>query len=239
MVLGGLAQLIGIHKGPASQVIDFIQASVLVMPAMYILFAQGLTHIFRMVYSHRHMLRWACLAMIVFWMLPSANFRPGRHILYDTSTVFMDDSDKPLRVQQLQTRRNKIKEFKLIANWINHNTDSSVIVLSDDIEMRMYCRRPILASRDDLQYTRHLPADSFEQWAQRLTRQDELIYTSSRRPDSEAIVEWLKTIELQNKPARWLMPLPADFCPTATPQLEEVHPEGWGRHFKLYIINLQ
>ncbi len=171
LLLHGISQFIGILLHTAPPYIDFIQASSWVMLPLYVLFAQALTHIFRMVYRGRHLVRWACAALMIAWMLPSDNLKPLRHGLYYATTMFLEDSQKPIRILELQERIKEDAELKSIATWARQNTDRQAVFITDEPLFRAQAQRAIHVSREDIRHFYYLAPWLLPQWTDQVLQQ--------------------------------------------------------------------
>jgi hypothetical protein len=241
MGLHGLSQLAGLIQAGPPPVIGFVQASSLVMLALYVLFAQGLTQLFRIVREHRGLLRWACAVLVGVWMIPSDNLRVARHAAYDAATTFMEESEKPLRVQQLHLRRDRGREVRRIAEWAAAQSDRNAVFLTDDIEFRMYARRSILASRDDVRITYLLAPSRLARWMDRVAQQRHVLALAASQPTASALRQWIARLREEPRFAdvpQWYVIFRADAAPEANGALNEVVRRGWGNHYRLFRLNL-
>ena len=152
MGLQGISQLWGHLSGKGPPVVDFYRAASLAMLPLYVLFAQALTNLFRLVRTHRFWLATACAAMLAAWIIPSDNFQVARHSLLDTATMFMNEVDKPAYVQRHHERSGERAELDTIARWAAAHTDASAVFFTTDIRFRMLSRRSIVASDEDIGY---------------------------------------------------------------------------------------
>ena len=245
MGLQGLGQALGAVERRVPLVTDFIQASVLVMFAIYVLFAQALVHLFRIVRTHRTALRWALAAVAALWLLPSDNARPLRHGFYHVVAALTPSSAEPQRVIELRLRARQEEDLRNIALWARDRTDLSAIFLTEDIAFRMASRRSLLASRADIDAIYHLPAGRVQQWLDDIQDQKLLLQPSSRRPNPAELAAWVDDLSrrprLQNATA-WYAIFPAAASPAESDRVVEIRPDRsvqplhWGEHYRLFVI---
>ena len=234
--LSGASQLVGamLHQPP--WIIDFPQAAAWVMLPLYVLFAQALTHVFRMVRNSRGYLRWLCAAMMVAWMLPSHNLRPLRHWLYSAASITMDEAHKPARVQELAERKRKADELKALAGWARGNTDLRAMFLTDSGTFRMLARRSIYACSDDVRPFYYLAPQLLPKWTGQVLAQ----YRWLGGPiDESAIVndvdKLTKTHPFRDVP-EWYVLLPTRPGLGNLRQLRPVTSQAWGRYWQVYQV---
>ncbi|MCK4603047.1 MAG: hypothetical protein KAU28_11310, partial [Phycisphaerae bacterium] len=236
--LHAVSQLIGDVQGKAPPVIDFFHAASLVMLPLYVLFAQALTNIFRMVRTHRSWLRWLCAALMAAWIIPSDNFRLPRHAALDKATMFMKEADKPRRVRKHHDRIARRAELERVGQWARYNTDRNAVFLVDLPEFRMLSRRAIAACTDDLWYAYHLAPARLAEWTARIAEQRALLYPPTGTADLIALQRFadkLAATEMFEEAEGWFVVLRADVTPEKT-TIEEIEPDGWGRFYRIYRL---
>jgi len=238
--LSGISQLVGFIRSRPPAVVDFVRASRLVMLPLYVLFAQALTNLFRLVRTHRGLLQWACAVLMAAWMIPSDNLRVLRHAALDTVTMFMNESDKPRNVQRHHRRHHERSELAGIAAWARANTDRNAVFLVDRIEFRMLARRAIAASPDDVRYFYYMVPSRLGGWIDRLEGQNRFLHPrtgrSARPQELKAFVAELATLPEYRSVSRWYIILAADMPMEDTDELEVVSGLGWGSHYRLYRL---
>jgi hypothetical protein len=236
--LHGLSQLVGTLRHQAPPIVDFAQASSLVMLPLYVLFAQALTNLFRLVRTHRALLRWACAAFMAGWMLPSDNLQAARHMVYRWASALMEADQQPLRFQEITVKRAKDAELAEIAFWARHNTDKDAVFLTGSVEFRMLSRRAIVVSQDDVKYFYYVTPWELEEWIWRMARQSEVLSPPAGEASEQAISQFVD--ELKNRGYRevagWYVILPAEAAPDAPGALEPITAQGWGQHYRLYRV---
>ena len=239
-VLQGLSQLIGFLRGQAPPVIDFVQASSLVMLPLYVLFAQTLTNLFRLIRAHRAWVRWGCAALMAAWMVPSDNLRVARHRLLDAATMYMEEGDKPRRVQRHRERAERRRELAAIAGWARRHTDPSAMFLTDRLEFRMLSHRAILAGENDARYIYYLAPWRLPDWMDRLKRQKRLLNPKAGdRAGAEALRDFAGELAARQEfrdAKHWYAVIRAGAGSEKTDILEPVSGQGWGRHYRLYRL---
>jgi hypothetical protein len=234
--LQGVSQMIGAAAGSVPPHIDFIQASALVMLGLYVLFAQGLTHLFRIIRTYRRQMQWICVAVMVAWMLPSDNLRVARHAMYEAASFFKEPPDKPLRVQELRRDAQRRRELAEIAHWARARSSASAVFLTEEIRFRMLSRRSILASAEDIRFIYALAPGRLPEWRARVARQGELLHPPSGQADLDAIKQWIEA-EIARRPilqgaGEWLVILDAGLL-GPEPAPGEIRQPAWGNHLRL------
>ena len=228
--LHGVSQLAGVIRHTGPPVIAFLQASAFVMLPLYVLAAQGITNLFRLVRNHRWLLRWACVAAMAAWLIPSDNLQVVRHLAYDGATMFMEEADKPLRVQKLHALREERAELEDIAKWARGTNRRSVFV-TDRNEFRMLARRSIVVNRDDVIYYYYLSPQNLGIWKDRLEQQAKLF----RNPaDMPGLVKFRRSMSEQEdfaEAVNWYAILPANLAATVGAE-----PAWWGKHYRVFLI---
>jgi hypothetical protein len=235
--LHGLSLLISAARHTGPPVVAFLQASAYVMLPLYVLLAQAITNLFRLVSAHRWLLRWACAAAMAAWMVPSDNLRVLRHGAYDLATMFMDEANKPLRVQELHAKRRAGAEFRNIADWAKEKQeDVNSVFVTNRNDFRMLARRSIVVHAEDIIYFYYLAPSRLGGWLDRLKRQQKLF---KGPPNMYELVEFRGSLSRQRafaKAAEWYAILPAEHAPTGGERFE-VEPDGrWGKHYVVYHI---
>jgi len=238
----GLSQLAGSITGRPPLIIGFVQAGSLVMLPLYILFAQALTNLFRLIRNHRAWLRWTCTALALAWIVPSDNFRICRHAIYDTATMFMAEERKPLRVQELHRRRERQAELRRMAVWASNpkNTPVTSLFVTDDVGFRMLARRGIVASADDFGFFYHMAPWRLENWTDLVRRSDRMTRPrAGARANAQQLRQFADDLSAQAQYAQvtqWYAILRAENAPARPDPIEEIHSQSWGRHYRLYRL---
>jgi len=235
--LHGSSQLAGILSGKSPPISDFAQASSIVMLPLYVLFAQALTNLFRLMRSHKVRLRWVLVAFLAAWMAPSDNFRVVRHVAYDLATSFVDEDKKPLRVQQLHARSERRAELASIASWARSNTPTESVFLIDSAEFRMLSQRSIVAARSDISYFHYVTPWQLGEWRDTVTAQRRALRPPTGRTSDLAILDFVNVHVRDNtkQAERWYAILRVADAPETPGALVEVTGNGWGSHYRLYL----
>jgi len=242
LIVGGFFISIGLHSltfitgslrqaGPPA--VAFLQASAYVMLPLYVLVAQALTNLFRLVSTHRLLLRWACVAAMAAWLIPSDNLRILRHMGYDAATMFM--AEKPLRVQQLNTRKAAHAEFDNIAQWAR-GTDKKSLFATNRNEFRMQGRRSMVVYEDDVRYYYYLAPWGLGGFLDRLKRQAALF---QRPTDISELVQLRRDLSARGgfaEATEWYAILPAKLAPLDGGSFEINEAGKWGKHYRLFRI---
>jgi len=238
MGLHGLSQKVGDWMGTAPPVIDFVQASNLLMLPLYALLAQAITNLFRLLRGHRAALRWVLFALLGAWMVPSANLRVARWELADLGASLLSEADKPEYVLRHNEKRNRNRELQAIADWATQRPGSMYI--TDRDEFRVLARRPIVAGNNDPRYLYYLAPWRLEQWLSRHQRQDEILHPPAGTTNPDAVtgfVEGLIDAEPDmNAVSQWYLLLHSSSAPLEPGALQPVESGQWGRFYRLYRI---
>jgi len=236
--LHGLSQKVGDSLGTAPPVIDFIQASNLLMLPLYALLGQAITNIFRLLRGHRAALRWVLVALLGAWMLPSANFRVARWKLADLGASLLSEADQPAYVLRHHEKRRRRRELRAVADWVAGRPGSMCI--TDRGEFRVLARRPIVAGPNDPRYLYYLAPWRLEQWLGRYRRQEELLHPSAGTTDPDAVIGFVTDLIRQEPDlagvSEWYLLLHASSAPTEPGALQPIESGGWGRFYRLYRI---
>lgn len=233
--LHGLSQWIGLWRDDAPWVIDFAGGACFVMLPLYVLFAQSLTNLFRLLHTHKTVLRWACIALMAAWLLPTDNLRVGRHYFYKWTTAFMEDDQKPLRVLELRDRRQERTELASLAAWARENTPPDAMFITDRAEFRMLSRRPVAVCRDDVKYYYYVTPWKMDEWIEWILQQKKLLQS----PSEAAVDEFIATLRKGGFPetSQWYIVLSAENPPQIRAGLTPVESPRWGDQYLLYRIH--
>ena len=240
LVLHGLSQVAGLLFRTAPPVIDLVQASSLVMLPLYVLLAQALTNLFRIIRGwYPHLLRWGCAALLAAWMIPADNFRVARHSFYELAAGLMPSNlNVNRRVQELRLRRERREALTAIANWAKagKNTATDAVFIIDAGEFRMLASRAIFVTEEDVRYAYYLAPWRMEECSARLKEQARQL----RQPDVDALAQFVRTAaakDLADVP-EWYIVLQAGLVPDKMQGLELLAPQGWDKHYQVYRIYL-
>lgn len=234
-----ISQVVGSIRGTPPPIIDFFSATSLVMLPLYVLFAQALTNLFRLVRTHGHWVRWACVIVMAAWIIPSDNFRLPRHKAMDMATSFMDAEDKPHSVIKHQDRAASRKEMRLLTEWLNLNSHKNAVIISDRSEVRMLSRRSMAACKDDIWYFYHLAPGRLEEWTARVQRQRELLRPAAARVDLTALGQFADDLAATsefNRAEQWYVITRASDAPETPVGANEILSECWGKYYRLYRL---
>lgn len=236
LVLHGASQLAGMLRGQAPPIIDFAQGANLLMLPLYVLFAQALTNLFRLIRTHRAALRWACAAFMAAWMLPSDNLRVPRHLGYELASIFMEEDQKPLRVQELRAKKLRDAELAAMAQWASSNTPIDAVFLIDNAEFRMLSRRSIAASRDDVKYFYYVTPWQLDNWQQRVVRQNAVLSPPTGKATDLAIMQFIQELAQDGMEgaSEWYVVLGIRAAPDTPGALQPIYGAQWGNFYRLY-----
>ncbi len=234
-----LSQLSGSIKGTAPPIIDFFHATSLVMLPLYVLFAQAMTNLFRLVRTHGRWVQWACAVIMAAWIIPSDNFRLPKHTAMEMATRFMDAEDRPRSVIRQLDRKASQNEMLMLTKWISMNTERNVVVISDRPETRMLSRRSVAACKDDIWYFYHLAPGRLEEWTARVQRQRELLHPVSSRVDFAALGQFADDLAATDEfkdASQWYVILKTSDAPQTPDGANEISSESWGNFYRLYQL---
>lgn len=234
----------------APPVIDFLQASCLVLLPLYVLLAQELTNLFRLGRDHPKLLRWGCVVLAVVWMLPSDNLRVGRYWAAETALSSLsrrkqDEQSLLQYVSQLSAyverhreRVDRDAELAAIASYARSRDGS--IYLTDQGEFRMLSSRPIVAAPEDVRYYYYLCPGRLGQWMDRFSRQDKLLHPSAGPAEPATIAAFAEELasatSTEKPPEEWYVILGAPESPEPPGALKPIQAGPWGKYWKLYRI---
>jgi hypothetical protein len=243
-VLHGASQAVGKLAGTAPPVIDFIQASSLIMLPIYVLIAQGITNVSRLI-RHRRTLRWVLAVLAVAWMLPSDNIRVARHGVQSAATAVFRQSERPRSVRRHTRRREERAELAAIGRWAQDHTGAGAVFLVDVDEFRIFSRRSVVANRNDARTIYYLAPWQLDELMKRVDRQDRLLHPRGGPrfdPESLRFVEELASGDEFQGVEEWYAILAGAVETEDIPQLQQVLPaddeRGWGKHYVVYRLKL-
>ncbi len=251
LVLHGISQFIGTVWGSAPPIIDFVQAINWSMLALYVLFAQAITHLFRIAQKrHRHALRWAMAAFMVAWMLPSDNLRVLRHWAYYLPSA-VSDMEQPLRVQELEEERASARELAAVGQWAQDHADVDALFITAEERFRVEARRSVFVCRDDVRYYYYLAPWLLEGWTHHVEAQFHWLYAPIMPGDIIQSMDRLINVGAipgahppeENPYAdvrEVYLLLSVSAVPKDIGRLEEVHSDAWAReHWRLFRVPLR
>lgn len=235
--LHGIFQWFGLIWNSAVGLIDLTQASCWVMLPLYVMFAQALTHLFRIVQKNRSYLRWACAAFMVVWLLPSKNLLAFRHMSYALVTSHLEESEKSIRVQELADRAKQKDELSAIAQWAKTQTDDNAMFMTYSNLFRMKARRNIFVCREDFRYFYYLSPWLLDKWAEDVELQSRMFANPIRQGQITAGITKLSKRPEYRKVSVWYVLLPVTASGAELEQLEEVKSDKWGQHLRVFKID--
>ncbi len=237
--LHGLSQWLGRVWGSTPPVIDFVQASCWVMPALYVLFAQAMTHLFRIVQRNRRYLQWACAVLLVAWMLPSDNLRLVRHGIYHLGSAFLEETDKPIRVQELQDRTRKNAELSALADWAREKTDRRAVFITGQETFRMQARRSLFVNREDVRHFYYLAPWELDDWTKQVVLQYQWLSDPLNAKTLTAGVNRLAAEKSYEGVPEWYVLLPRRTGTEDVGSLKEIPSQTWGQYWRVFRIPLR
>ncbi len=232
----GLIQLVARYNGTVPATIDLAQASVWIMPPLYVLFSQTLTNLSRIAGKHITILRWGCAALLIGWLLPADNFQPLRHELYRAGPVFMEEEHLPARVEELRRQRDEDTELRAVATWARLNTDRRAVFLTQESVFRAIACRSLYISTADFRYLYYLRPGALEDWITRIEQQYEWL---SEPIEPEIIVRDISELSKQEpygSVREWYVIFPAHLVGDEIAALREIHRSDWGQWYRVFRI---
>ena len=239
----GLTQLYAQLSQTAPPAVGFIQASCWIMLGLYILFALGLTHLFRMVRRSGIIVRYGLAGFMLLWMVPSANLQFFRHKLYAQIGNMVEEENRPLRLQEISDRKQKRDEYRQIARWAktSERIPKNAIFITDSPEFRIYSEKSLLACQDDILYFYFLAPWHLKQWTNTFYNQSQCL--GGNRTMRETI-NWLRKIQSRkpyNDVTNWYIVLPSRLAiwqDKTVPGFREINSPLWGRYWRVFEVKL-
>lgn len=234
--LHGLMQAVGAMTDRGPPIIAFSQASTWTMLGLYILFAQALTLLFRILRKHRRALRWVCALFMIAWMLPSMNLRPARWMVYRWANQQFDTLQEPTPLDEVIEEMDSGRELRSMARWARTHTPEESVFLVDSAQFRMLSCRSLYACRSDIRPVYYLTPWLLEDWTHRC--QEQLKWLSPPI-DVERLSEAIDAMAREpvyQQVGAWYLVLPAAWAPQETGRLTEIPSPGWGRYWRLYSL---
>ena len=226
-------------------VVAFIQASSWVLLGLYILFALGLTHLFRMVRRSRPIVRWGLTIFMLLWMVPSANLQFFRHQVYQQVANLVLEDKQPIRLQEIQERKIKQEEYIQIATWARskENVPKESIFLSNSPAFRIYSGRSLLVCQDDILYFYYLSPWLLKDWTQLLFKQSRCLAGNMTQIEALSWISKIANRSQYNQISNWYMIIPSRNVATwKNPDqkgIQEVKNERWGKYWRVFKIQFE
>ncbi|HOD82222.1 MAG: hypothetical protein BWX88_00108 [Planctomycetes bacterium ADurb.Bin126] len=239
LVFQAASQLVGYLTRMGPPTVEFVHASSLAMVALYVLFAQSLGNLFRLVKVHRALLRSACALLAAIYMIPSDNLRPLRHALVDTMTMAMEEVDKPEFIRDRHEDEHRRYELRAISAWADRHTPTDAVFVTELSEFRMAARRSIVAARHDIRIIYYLAPWLLDEWVTRLDRMTRVLNPRTGKIDPEALTvlagEFAHQAPFRGAGA-WFVIARAPVAPEGQGVLDQVPAEGWGRFYRVFKL---
>ncbi len=228
----------GLNEQTHPAFIDFAQAGSLIMLPLYVLFAQGLTNLFRLIRRQRHALRWGCAVLMAAWIIPSDNVRFIRHQIYQLLTLPIADQYKPRNVRRHNQQRAEREELTAIAHWARDNTDPNAIFLCDKAQFRLTSQRAIVSTSSDVLYFYYLRPGLLGEWVEtfkqlrRITKPAGKINPGQVRQFVDDLAK-RSGFELAES---WYLICRTGSAPGQIDLLEQITSDNWGSQYQLFKI---
>jgi hypothetical protein len=250
--LQGGSQLLGWKDAPP--VIDFLKASNLLLLPLYVLLAQGLVNLFRLVRISRRLIEWCCVALLAAWMVPSDNLEWARQQAYLTLGRFVTEQNKPRQLRKIEDEAQRQMELAAIADWARNGgygakllgkscrADFASVFVTDRTEFRILSRRPIVAAADDVLFLYYLQPGRIKDWCDRFDLQHCLLHSKSDEASLKEFLAGLAVNDEMRQVRQWYIIVDTsvvDFDPAkyGSPQnVAEVVSEHWGKQYRLYRV---
>ncbi len=242
--LHALSQGVGRMLGTPPPVIDFPQAASLLMLPLYVLLAQAITNVFRLIHGGGGaVLRWVLAALMVAWMLPADNLQIPRYAAAEGVLKLLpggQSGDFFLReyVDRHRAKADRRRELSAIAAWARPRRHA--VFLTDRGSFRMLARQSIVTAPQDVRYVYYLTPGRLAAWHERFLAQHARIHPATARADGTALAGFAEELRRQDPvladAERWFVILPAEVAPEKPGPLEPIDPRGWGEQFQLYRI---
>lgn len=237
--LHGLTQAVGRWRDRPPLTIDFVQALVILLLPLYVLLAQALTHLFRLMSGLRPWLRGACVLLLIGWVGYSDNVRVLRHWVAQQATAFMSEGDKPPYVKRQRERQARFEELARLAAWCadNAHTDPGAVFITDNSDFRMLSRRSILNSPDDVRYIYYARPWRLKEWAQDIDRVEQLCDSPGTGQGLFAYADELTGPGAgQINASAWYVVLDNGRTLDASTTAQEIKSDLWGQEYRLFRL---
>jgi len=237
-LLHGVSQAAGVLRGAPPPAIDLVHALRFTLLPLYVLLAQGLSHLFRMRFS-RGALRVSLAILLIAWLAPSPNLAVARHWVTDTVAGMMAEEERPESVRKRRLRRQQNAELRAVADWLAEHSDRDARVVCNRASVRLWSQRSLVACPTDLRYFYYLTPDRLAEWGRLVAAQRAL----SPRPGQP--LDLPKVRQFARRHGADYVVLPAGPRPKTEPDADRI--EGvrvvrdphrrWGEHWRLYRID--
>ena len=262
----GASQVLGSWRKSGPPVIDFLKASNLLLLPLYVLLAQGLVNLFRLIRINRRLMQWCCIGLLAAWMIPSENMEQVRQNAYMTLGGFLHEQDKPRQLRRIEDEAQRQEEFRAIADWARNGghgaklqgrpcrPDAASVFVTDHTEFRILSRRPIVSAGDDVRFIYYLvpwrigdgedqPALSIERWLKLYDRQKHLLQGTADDASLAQFLADLAAVEEIQQVRQWYILVDTsvlDFNPAKYGSLQnvaEVVSDHWGKQYRVYRVD--
>ncbi len=237
--LHGLIQALGRWLDRPPLTIDFVQALTVMLLPLYILLAQALSHLYRLMSGLRGWLRGACVLLLIGWVGCSDNVRVLRHWVAQEATAFVPEDDKPPYVKRQRDRQANFEEFARLARWCRDetHTDPGAVFLTDSSLFRMLSRRSILNSADDIRYIYYARPWRLSEWAQEIDRAEQLRDSPGSGRGLCAYAEELAQGSSDRaRASAWYVVLDGGRDIESPAAAQEIKSDLWGSEYRLFLL---
>jgi hypothetical protein len=262
----GGSQVMGYLRDNGPPVIDFLKASNLLLLPLYVLLAQGLVNLFRLIRIHRRLVEWCCIGLLAAWMIPSENMEQVRQKAYLTLGTFLSEQDKPRQLRRIEDEEQRQVELRTIADWAQNGgqgaklqgrpcrPDAASVFVTDHTEFRILSRRPIVSAGDDVRFIYYLvpwrmegnaaqPGLTIERWLNCFALQKHLLQGTADDASLRQFLADLSEQEEIRQVRQWYIIVDTsvlDFNPAKYGSLQnvaEVVSDRWGKQYRVYRMD--
>lgn len=232
LVLHGLSQVAGILRGSPPPVIDFVHALRFMLLPLYVLFAQAIVHLVRLGVAGR-MMQISLGALMVVWMMLAINLKMPRQWIEDTVASRMAEDSRPESVQTRKIRRQREGEMRAITDWLRTQTPRDTVVACQDLRLRLWAQRSLVANRADVKYIYYLAPGQLKAWSDLVEAQRRALMPRLGQPADLAEI----TRFAWEHAANYVVLQGADPSADADSRLWVQPPDSaWGAYWRLYRV---
>ncbi|MCY2923841.1 MAG: hypothetical protein NT031_00095, partial [Planctomycetota bacterium] len=237
--LHGLLQALGQWLDRPPLVIDFVQALAIMLLPLYVLLAQALSHLYRLMSGLRGWLRAACVLLLIGWVGYSDNVWILRHWVARQATAFMSEEDKPPYVKAEVDRQDKAAELARLAEWCSDetHTDPGAVFVTDSSVFRMLSRRSIVNCADDIRYIYYARPWRLHEWSQEIDRMEQLCDSPGT---GQRLGEFVRELARGGSPqpaaTAWYVVLDEGRSLESPAAAQEIKSDLWGHEYRLFRL---
>lgn len=237
LILHGASQIAGLLTGSPPPVIDFVHALRFVMLPLYVLFAQAVVHLLRLPLPRLKLWVRLGLAILMFsWVTPSYNLRGPRYAIEDAVEYMLPEALLTEKVEDRERRRAALDELEAIGDYLREDTPPDTVVAADvtgdDLILRLWSRRALVASPSDLRAVYYLAPGRIGPWLELVERQSDVLSPRHGRP-----VDTDEAFAFARRHGAAYLVIHGNLVPDdADPWRVTVPGRPWGRHWQLLRV---